>query len=215
MRYVLIGLCLLPLLSSAGYPGDPPDGCGDELHTICPLRISVCPQGDFETIARGCGGEGAYIEVVIYDGNGVPIAGIPVSDFWMGACGTEYDLAPCGAPFFLADSLTGVDGRTTFSGHVSAGGCVPEGGIYLACQGRSILEWPSCVQRACADIVLVSPDLNGDGRVNLSDLSYFGQSYNKALGDAYYDTCCDYNDDDRCNLSDFAYFASHYQHGCP
>lgn len=194
--------------------GDPRDGCGDVLNTTCSLRISVCPQGDFETIAEGCGGAGGYIEVVIHDASGMPIDGIPVTDFWMWPCDLQYELTPCGTPFFLADSVTGPDGRTTFSGHISAGGCVPEGGIVVACQGIPILEYPYCVEYACADIAIVSPDINGDGKVNLSDLSFFGQAYNHDSWDPLWNPCCDYNDDDRCNLSDFAFLGEHYQHGC-
>jgi hypothetical protein len=50
--------------------------------------------------------------------------------------------------------------------------------------------------------------------VDVSDLSFFGQSYNKSLGDTDYNACCDYNDDDECDLSDFSFFGEHYQHDC-
>ena len=214
MRLLVIATVMLLILSAAGFAGDPRDGCRDELTTSCSLRISVCPQGDFERIAKGCGGDSDYIEVVIYDSADLPWPGIPPTDFWMGACDAEYELATCAAPFFLADSMTGPNGRTTFSGRIAAGGCIPEGGIWVCCRGIVILEAPFCIVPVCADIVIVSPDINADGFVNLSDLSFFGESYNHQLGDPVFNTCCDYNDDDMCNLSDFSYVGEHYQHSC-
>jgi len=59
-----------------------------------------------------------------------------------------------------------------------------------------------------------SADLNGSGVVNLSDLTIFGDSYNKALGYPCYNSCCDFNWDNECNISDLAFFAMHYLHGC-
>jgi hypothetical protein len=110
-----------------------------------------------------------------------------------------------------ADSATGSDGRTTFSGPVAAGGCVITGGIYMAVQGRIILE-NDCSDYDIEYITITSPDLNADCAVNLSDLAVFGLSYNRIIGDAGYDPCCDYNDDDKCTLSDFAYLGAHYLH---
>jgi len=214
MKLVVIALVTSLTLPAAVHAGDMPTYCGSELNTTCPLRISVCPQGDFEAISRGGGGYADYIEVIIIHEEDGPVAGIPVTDFWMGPCDQQYALAPCGEPFFLADSATGPDGRTTFSGRISAGGCVPGGGIYLAFQGNILPDGFACIEIACADIVIVSPDINGDGKVNLSDLSFFGQAYNHNLGDPLWNPCCDYNDDDRCNLSDFSYVGEHYQHGC-
>jgi len=213
MRLLVIAGILLLVVSPAE-AGPRIDECGCELNTSCSLRISVCPQGDFERIANGCGGDSDYIEVYIRGVDGDLLSGIPPTDFWMNACNTEYELAVCPAPFFLADSLTGPNGRTTFSGQIAAGGCIPSGGIYVVCQGTTIHDYPACAAPACADVVIVSPDINADGFVNLSDLSFFGQAYNHQLGDPEFNTCCDYNDDDYCNLSDFSYLGEHYLHEC-
>ncbi len=114
----------------------------------------------------------------------------------------------------MADSMTGPDGRTTFSGQIKAGGCVPAGGIYVVCQGVAIMDHETCSSPVCADVIIVGPDLTADGKVNLSDFSFFGDSYNHQAGEPEYDTCCDFNDDDWCNLSDFSYLGEHYQHEC-
>ena len=73
---------------------------------------------------------------------------------------------------------------------------------------------PGCVDVTCEAVQIVSPDLNADCTVNLSDLGVFGLSYNKNLGGAGYNSCCDLNDDSKCNLSDFAFMGEHYQHVC-
>jgi len=187
--------------------------CSSELNVSCTgMRVSCCPKGDFEHIRNGCGGNDDYIEVYIRDTRGNGIANIPWTDYWMNACLTEHELSVCAA-HFVADELTDSDGRTTFSGRISASGCIPEGGIWVSCQGQTLLD-PDCIAPICADVVIVSPDINADGFVNLSDLSMFAEAYNTQEGDAAFNTCCDYNDDGSCDLGDFAYMGQHYLHEC-
>jgi hypothetical protein len=213
MKTPSILVCLLMVVSTSVMAGDICP-CENDLYVSCPgMRISVCPDGDFEFIRNGCGGDFDYIEVFLRDCTHTGIAGIPTTDFWMNACRQEYELCLC-VQHIVADSLTGTNGRTTFSGRISAGGCIPEGGIWFACQGKTILDDPICALPECIDVVIVSPDINADCYVNLSDLSFFGGSYNRQLGDPGFNTCCDYNDDDACNLSDFSFLGEHYQHGC-
>jgi hypothetical protein len=200
------------------------DDCATSAGLSCPaMQISVCPLGDFEMIGRGCGGAGGYIWVEIFGGPpgcyGDPMPGIPPTDFWLGSCDSAQELHLCTVGM-VADSLTGANGRTTFSGVLRAGGCALSGGIWIACQGH-ILRAKPCPSFTplCLNIVIKSPDLTGaggysDGIVNLSDQIPFGLSYNKGLGQTGYNACCDYNDDNTCNLSDFAFFATHYQHRC-
>ncbi len=189
------------------------DECESEAGTSCALRVSICPAGDFEFIRNGCGGDADYIWVEVKDAAGVGIAGIPWTDYWMNACDAGQELCLCASPL-AADSLTNTAGRTTFSRRIAGGGCILTGGMYVACQGKTFLDVATCTTPICIDIVIVSPDINADCFVNLSDLSFFGQTYNKQLGDAGFDPCCDYNDDDWCNLSDFSFLGEHYQHEC-
>lgn len=183
------------------------------------MKISVCPAGDFEAVRKGCGGTADYIWIEVLSGwYEDPIPGIPVTDYWLGACDGPTLLSLCAQPI-LADSATGLDGRTTISGHIHAGGCALTGGIWIAVQGQVIDICPPCSETLCLPIVIKSPDLTGsggapDGVVNLSDLIPFGLSYNKSYGQPDFNACCDYNDDFTCNLSDFAYFSLHYQHTC-
>jgi hypothetical protein len=195
------------------------DPCESDCSVSCVgMRVSICPAGDMEFIREGCGGVADYIQVDVKDALGVGIPGIPWTDYYLGACDdVTYDLCLCARPI-TADSLTssspGVEGRTTLSGRIAGGGCVLTGGIYVAVQGKIIVDSPGCVDPTCLDVQLVSPDLTADCAVNLSDLGVFGLSYNKASGEAGYNDCCDYNDDSNCNLSDFAFMGEHYQHVC-
>jgi hypothetical protein len=197
------------------------DECASLAGLSCPsMQISVCPLGDFEMIKKGCGGAGDYIWVEIRSNcDGGPTPGIPQTDFWIGSCDPAHELCLCAAAI-VADSSTGSNGRTTFSGVLRAGGCVPSGGIWIMCQGRRIMAKPCPnVNPLCLNIVIKGPDLTGAGGhpdcvVNLSDLVPFGLSYNRGIGQSGFSSCCDYNDDNHCNLSDFAYFWAHYQHRC-
>jgi hypothetical protein len=222
MRVISVIAALL-VIASAAHACDA-DECASLAGLSCPkMQISVCPGGDFEMIRHGCDGIGDYIWVEIYAGvggcYGDPIPGIPTTDFWIGACDPSQALCFCTAPI-VADSLTGMNGRTTFSGVLSAGGCVPGGGIWIMCQGHVIRAKPCPnMNPLCLNIVIKSPDINGAGGkpdcvVNLSDLVPFGYSYNTSMGRPGFNACCDYNDDNQCNLSDFAYFGTHYQHRC-
>jgi len=201
--------------------GDPPDPCYDFTAGLScqPMKLSVCPAGDFEWIRNGCGGTDDYVWVTVRS-SGVPLPGIPPTDFWMNACDPARQICLC-AGAVLADSATGADGRTTISGPLRAGGCVPAGGLQIAVQGIVIYDpQTGCTAPLCLAIIVKSPDLTGSGGapdcvVNLSDLIPFGMSYNSGLGQPGYNDCCDYNDDYKVNLSDFAYFGSHYQHHCP
>ncbi len=211
MKLPAIATVMVLILSSTGFAGDMCDNCSLG-STSCSLRVSACPQGDFERIADGCGGDSDFIEVIMRGSEMEGIEGIPPTDFWMDACDAGQALYLCPGAF-VADAPTDSLGRTTFSGRISAGGCLLTGGLYFACQGTTQMV-PAGTVPICLDIVIVSPDLNADGAVNLSDLSFFGQSYNHELRQPEYNPCTDYNDDDWCNLSDFAYFGEHYQHEC-
>jgi len=224
MRIVL-AMAMLLVIASAAHACDAVDECRSSAGLSCPsMKISVCPQGDFEMIERACGGAGDYIWVEVWGAcePSFPIAGIPQTDFWFDACDAPLELFLCTAGI-VADSLTGANGRTTFSGAIRAGGCVLTGGIWITARGFTIFD--ECGMTVlCLPIVIKSLDLTGaggypDGIVNLSDLVPFGTSYNTELGGTppplrAYNACCDYTDDNKCNLSDFAYWGLHYLHSC-
>jgi hypothetical protein len=212
MRFLAIAAVLLAAASplTAGQI----DPCLTTVGTSCaPMRINICPQGDFEYIREGCGGTLDYIWVTVRDAASNPVPGIPRTDYWLDACDPAQQLCLCCQPV-IADAETDVMGMAKLCGPIAAGGCVLTNGIYIAIQGQVILALPACISPVCLNIVLVGPDLNVDCVVNLSDLAFFAMSYNKKVGDPGYNDCCDYTGDGKCNLSDFALFGEHYQHDC-
>ncbi|MBN1886006.1 MAG: hypothetical protein JW876_10860 [Candidatus Krumholzibacteriota bacterium] len=210
MRTIAAFAALLAF-SVPSYGGDY-EGCPSTWGVSCGgLRLSICPAGDFENIGEGCGGNGDFIWVEIYDGEGRPIQGVPVTDYWFGAVDPAEELVLCASPF-TADSVTGANGRTTFSGPVAGGGCVATAGLWLSVRGTILLDEPACMTPHIEYITIVSPDLNGDLRVDLSDLAVFGFSYHTNAGEPGYSPCCDFNDDGMIQLMDFAYFGEHYGH---
>jgi len=211
---------LLMVFATSLYAGDVNE-CESEASMSCAqMRISICPAGDFETFRTACTDASPNGHVIVYvrDDLGNPIADVPWTDYWFNACDIGQELCLCASPI-VADSLTNLEGRTTFSGSIAGGGCVLTGGIYVACQGKTFVDKPECLVTTCLDMQVVSPDYTGNCLVDLSDLSFFGDSYNMSLGDPpvgdkAYDDCCDYTDDTNCDLSDFSFFGEHYLHEC-
>jgi len=220
----VVAFALMLVLATSVYAGDV-DPCLSTIgiYPCAQMKMTICPGGDFEYWRTACGGTADYVWIECLGAGSVPIVGIPWTDYWMNACDAAKQLKLCISPF-TADSLTGADGRTTFSGRVAGGGCTLSQGLWWAVQGKTILAQPGCLtggtDKVCLDIIVKSPDLTGnggvvDGIVNLLDLTPFGISFHKNLGQAGYNACCDYNDDDMCDLADFSFFGTHYQHRCP
>ena len=191
------------------------DPCESEASVSCPgMRLRICPSSDFDRISDIC--EDGYIEIWVRDRNGYGISNVPPTDYWINACDPAQELCLIVPQPVVADSLTSelpaFRGRTTISGYISGGGCVLTGGLYVAVQGVVIQQLPGCIYLTCLDIVVVSPDINGDCTVSLADFQLFTMSYNKSEGMQGYNDCCDYTGDGNCQLGDFAFFAEHYQH---
>ena len=206
---------LLLVFATSLYAGEV-DECLSTAGVSCTgMIVNICPAGDFENIREGCVGVGGtdYIWVEVLDGGGVGIGGIPWTDFWLNACDPGQELCLCASPV-RADSLTNSYGRTTIGTRIAGGGCVLSGGLYIAVQGKTIVEGTLCDITTCLDIEIHSPDFTGDCSVSLADFQPFTQTYNVALGTPGYNACFDFNDDDAVSLSDFAFFAEHYQHVC-
>ncbi|MDD3642287.1 MAG: hypothetical protein PHQ19_02340 [Candidatus Krumholzibacteria bacterium] len=219
MKLLFISLLILGFSFpfAAGSVAGEIDECWSELSVSCEgMRISICPRRDFEYIGEGCGGTDDYIEIWVRDAGGYGVAGIPETDYCLFACDANEELSICYF-FITADSVTSAmeafRGRTTFSRSRIAGGGCALNGVCMAVQGKVVLD-EECIHPICLDIEIVSPDINGDLDVDLSDLSFFGEAYNTQEGEPGYSACCDYNDDGVCDLSDFAFFGQHYTHQC-
>lgn len=204
---------LLLVFATSLYAGEV-DECLSTAGTSCTgMIVNICPQGDFEFIREGCGGGADYIWVEVLDGGGVGVENIPWTDFWLNACDPAQELCLC-ANSLAADSLTNGDGRTTIGGRITGGGCVLTGGLYIAVQGKTIVEGTGCDITTCLDIQIHGHDINADCQVTLIDFSAFSDTFNKSLGQPGYNACFDVSDDDAISLTDFASFAEHFYHAC-
>jgi hypothetical protein len=232
----VVALALMLMVATSVYAGSV-DDCqsnagimtwnGTSPPVICgSMQLTICPAADFEYIRNACGSTNDYIWIEAKDLGGIAIQGIPWTDYWVNACDPTKQLCLCASPI-VADSLTGADGKTSFSGRIAGGGCALTGGVWMAIQGKSIAlkPCPPVTGVLCLSIIIKSPDLVGgvgltpDCKVTVADLVPFSKSYNTQFGvppppGKAFNACCDYNDDTRCNLSDFGFLGLHYTHKC-
>ena len=152
----------------------------------------------------------ATIQVTVRDGLGVVIANYPFEDIWLecpangnppGDSDTHVGFSPCtgGA---TADASTDVNGYTEFNNPPFAGG-QSWGQTRVVINGNGLSN--------TVDVSYVSPDLNGDGIVNLLDLSDFTLDY----FDSVYHYRSDLWFDETLNLLDVPVMAQYYQSACP
>jgi hypothetical protein len=213
---VLVFSLLLVFAATNAYAGDV-DGCESSVGSSCwdaysaYLYVNICPCGLMEYISDGCNAgveDTHYVYAYVKDASGNPIQGIPEADWWLYGCGSNLCICADG---FSADFPTDIYGYTEFSGRIKGGGCADS--VYLSCQGKPIMQSPSCILYDCVELETRSPDLvNADCDVNVSDFTAFALAYGPY---GTYNSCADYNDDGVINLSDFTYFAIHYGHTCP
>jgi len=135
----------------------------------------ICPQGDGDHLDA----IGAQISLQLLDINGDPVVGYPAVDMWLVANGMC--LCPGGS---VADQSTDINGYTTFSGALHAGGCSNDNSLNVYINPYGVLN------HAGMAIWVNSPDMNCDLMVNLTDLSLFASAY---FGPYAY--CIDYNFD--------------------
>lgn len=148
----------------------------------------------------------ATVNVRVETAAGDPVAGFAAVDLVLGS--TAGNLALCqGAG--SADAPTDANGGTTFSGAIAAGGIADVGSdermlvvgtglnsVYTSAPGLEIL--------------FNSPDLNGDGEVNLIDLAAFAPAFTSQT----YDYAADYAWDGTVDLRDFGVFSLAYSASC-
>lgn len=192
--------------------------------------ISICPFGDFQTFAN----QGLVIYIEAKDAAGVPLAGMPASDFYLVDCDLLECLFLCPFPA-NADSATNLLGKTTITGSIRGGGCVS--GLSVVAQGL-VIKAGNCIDDLCLVIKVhtldvtgsVCPDPLGSGRtgngiVTLADFSFFGPCngltsaspgwYIPGPG-GFNCECLDYVPPLlSITLSDFSFFGQHLNHSCP
>ncbi len=166
--------------------------------------LYVCPAGDGPTMTQ-CG---SIIWITAKDQTGAPIVGIPAADVWVeGASGGMALKGGSGSS--NADSATNDLGKTTVSGGISAGGC--DVGLIVSIQGVIVKDQATnCTTYKVLAYLITSPDINGDGIVDIIDLSLFAVGYTSPPKPLV--VCFDFNCDTFVDIIDFSIFAQHYLH---
>jgi len=168
--------------------------------------IFACPQGDGDALNV----LGLTISVTVLDnvGAGLPIAGIPATDMWLISCNDLLNLCN-GSSAITASAATDVNGQTTFTGDIAAGGC-DNGGVRVVVQG--IVIGDGICGDPCVPVKVRSADFNANGTAtDAVDFAFFTGGYpvDPAVND-----CRDFNNDAKVDVVDFAKYTAHYTHFC-
>lgn len=165
--------------------------------------LVACPAGDGDAL----GANGLTITVTCLDAVGYPIDGIPASDIWLIGCNAQ--LTPCGSHGIAASGPTDANGQTTITGTFAAGGC-DVSGVRVVVQNFVI---GAVCNDPCVPVGILSPDLNGDGMVTLTDVAMFSAGYPSPPKS--FDPCLAfYPPHDGVSLSSLVVFAQHLGHHC-
>lgn len=201
----VIALALVPPAHPSG-PGDVPvfpsgggSPCDGDWCPLCPAP--VCASGSVLVTPEGNGPTlealGLVITVTVLGCDGIPLSGYPADEIRLEAFSGSVDF--CGNA--VADHATDGQGQTTFSGALAGGGW-SQGDLYVTVGSmRQVPALPLAVN---------SPDINGDLRVDLIDVSEFAADF---LDEAY-QFRSDFTHDGVENLADIGILAWHLGEGC-
>ncbi len=210
LRRNIVGLlvCIAALgVATLGFAGIP-DVNNSTATTAAAVQVSVfnVPDGSGKamTEARDAGGNvvDATITVTLYDAGMNPVYLFPFEDIWLQTTLGGLVACPGGA---LADASTDINGVTHFTGPFNAGGITDP-----ASELCQVVVNGTPLVGSDMDIQFNSPDMNGDGVVNVNDLGIFTSFYPATYG---YDA--DFSYDGVLNLSDLVLFSAAYNQSCP
>jgi len=170
--------------------------------------LFICPQNDGDLLS----GSGLTISVTVLDNLSAPVVGVPAADVWLIGC-TEPNLALCGGSGAIsASAATDVNGQTTITGKLAAGGC-DLGGVRVVVQG--VVIGAGVCADPCIAVKMKSADINKSLTVNLVDFSIFGGASGYPSPPKPYNECIDYTSPfGTVTLPDFAKYGSHNNHTC-
>ena len=177
-----------------------------------PATIMTLPDGSGPALteARQVGGAvvDATIRVRLINEYLDPIVNFPEEDLWLQfdrgvgtATGCNHDSGYPGG-FFTADGVTDWDGWTAFTLPLRGGGW-SELSVHVYLLGSMAID-PNFIEFPPLPLGLVSPDINGDLVINLTDIALFSQDL-LAPGGGHLRS--DFNNDGEINLTDIALFA--------
>jgi hypothetical protein len=144
--------------------------------------------------------QGVTIEIQLLDCENNPIPWYPPQDIWLDSfIPGEIALCPQGThPVYGTDA----NGRTSFEGSRLAAGGFTTGGVTIVVAGQpALLDTPLPIQ-------LVSADINGDLKVNLTDFSIFARDWKTDAARS------DFDGDGIVDLPDFSHLGVVYDAGC-
>lgn len=133
---------------------------------ICPVSTSgsgvllITPEGNGDSLAA----IGMDIHISLIDCNGDPVAGFPFNDLWLQPSSPNVSFV---TPFFAAAN-TNIDGETYWSGPIAGGGWMDASGV-----DRTRISVVGIEIFPELDLSFVSPDINGDLKVDLADVATF------------------------------------------
>lgn len=169
-----------------------------------PSCLMSCPAGDGNTF----GASGVNVTFTIFDVTGLPVVGLSPRDFEIDGI-TPFRVAdafyPAGPAWDLQQAGFGViaPGVYGFQGALTAGGNEPSRAL-----GK--VRGLTLVGAGSMPLTMVSPDMNGDGAVNLIDVTLFTSVFYGA-----YSFTADFNCDGAVNLIDVTFLATHIGHALP
>jgi hypothetical protein len=210
-----VGLMASPCLAIIGVPSlvesnaTVPGGTGQV------LTLMVVPDGSGPAFTEATDPAGnvvdATIEVFLADNFASPIPGYPREDIWLEWDASSAGLAICtprrygGGVFETIHLDTEMDdqGISHFSLPPHAGGYIAEP-VYVAISGSRLIN------NAGLPLRFNSPDISGDGQVDLTDVAAFAADFFGA-----YHFRSDLIHDGNINLSDVGRLAQYLGAGCP
>lgn len=170
-----------------------------ETAALEPVSIFTVPDGQghgFDAaFAYGGAVADATITLQLLNSSGYPIAGYTAEDIWLESTAGGLVACPGGT---IADADTDTNGLTEWREPLAAGGWTdPNNELTVAMVSGSALAGPGL------EITFNSPDISGDGFVNLTDIALMSQDL---FGTYHYRA--DFNWDGLINLSDIAYMTT-------
>jgi hypothetical protein len=167
--------------------------------------LMVVPDGSGNTFTEAHDEQGnvvdATITLYLRDSQGVPFVYFPREDMWLESA--DGGVVSCLWWGMIPDQNTDINGMTMWTNPPIAGGH-SQGPVIVFIAGSPLLS------NSGLPLEFTSPDINGNGHVNLQDLAILAPDFYSG-----YQFRSDLNGDGYINLSDIAIFAQHLGIHCP
>lgn len=213
MKSTCVGVCL-GILVTAGFAQAEFGVEYISTSNTAEVSLMILPDGSGPPLAAASlfGGQvtDATVELRIADEFGTGLADFPAEDLWLDDGNGQAVGCGFSGAFLYADGPTDANGVASFSGS-PAGGGTANGTVYVYLSGGRATEIGLFgVEHPPLNLRLNSPDLNADGKVDLSDLPTFATDFYGT-----YNYRSDFVWDGVVNLTDVVKMAGALGHDCP